>query len=293
MPDNNQEEPTQNEAQKSNHVEIITEAMEFQMPDTIPSGWNTFIYRNLSVQTHFFAIEKYPDGITLDDVKRLVIPYFDSGMKLINEGKSEEGFAEFRKLPDWFSELKMLGGGGLISPGLVTETMIYLKPGNYFIECYIKMNDGVFHSSMGMIREFVVSEFDSGNEELKADVIIEISSTEGIVFNDSIAPGRHVLSVFFKDQIVHENFAGHDINLVKLDDSASLEELESWMNWVDPKGLIDPSPTGITFIGGVNNMPAGSKGYFTVVMEPGNYVLISEVPNALSKNMLKTFTVAE
>ena len=101
------------------------------------------------------------------------------------------------------------------------------------------------------------------------------------------------LSVFFKDQIVHENFAGHDINLVKLDSNASLEELENWMNWVDPKGLIEPAPPGLIFLGGVNNMPAGGRGYFTVVIEPGNYALISEVPNALSKNMLKTFVVAE
>jgi len=65
------------------------------------------------------------------------------------------------------------------------------------------------------------------------------------------------------------------------------------MNWTDPKGLITPAPKGITFLGGVNDMPAGSTGYFTVTLEPGNYTLISEVPNALSKKMLKTFVIAE
>jgi len=292
-PDKKTEKNEQVEVEKENVIEIISKNMDFQMPDTIPSGWNTFLYKNLSPQTHFFAIEKYPEGKTLEDVKTLVIPFFDSGMKLINEGKSKEGFAEFGKLPEWFSEVKNLGGSGLTSPGNIAETTIKLERGNYFIECYVKMSNGVFHSSMGMFQEFVVSDIDSGNTELEADINIVISSTEGIVFNDSISSGKHTFSVFFKDQIVHENFAGHDINLTKMDKNASIEELENWMNWVDPKGLIDPSPTGITFIGGVNNMPASNKGYFTVDLQPGNYALISEVPNALSKNMLKTFVVSE
>ena len=97
----------------------------------------------------------------------------------------------------------------------------------------------------------------------------------------------------FIDQIAHEHFLGHDVNLVKLADNANLEELESWMNWSDPKGLISPSPEGVTFLGGANDMPAGSMGYFEVDLVPGNYALISEVPNSMSKNMLKTFVVME
>ena len=49
----------------------------------------------------------------------------------------------------------------------------------------------------------------------------------------------------------------------------------------------------MTFLGGVNNMPAGEKGYFKVNLMPGKYILISEVPNAMTKKMLKTFEVYE
>ena len=70
--------------EKENVVEIITNHMDFQMPDTIKSGWNTFLYRNLSTQTHFFLIDKYPDGKTLEDAKTFVVPYFENGMKLIH-----------------------------------------------------------------------------------------------------------------------------------------------------------------------------------------------------------------
>lgn len=153
------------------------------------------------------------------------------------------------------------------------------------------MSNGTFHTSMGMTKDIVVTDIDSGNKALKSDIDITISSTEGIVFNDSIRSGNHIFSVYFKDQTVHENFVGHDVNLVKLGENANLQDLEHWMNWVNPKGLMEPAPSSITYLGGVNDLPEGNTGYFTVTLEPGAYALVSEVPNSLSKNMLKTFEV--
>ncbi len=281
------------EVKKEHVVEIITKNMDFQMSDTIPSGWVTFRYKNESPQTHFFLIDKYPDSITLQNVIDEVGPAFDNGMKLINEGNLEEGYAAFGKLPEWFSKAKYLGGSGLLSSNHIAETTVKLAPGYYIFECYVKMSNGVFHSSMGMERAVIVSETDSGNTEPKADVSIEISSTEGIVFNDSISAGTHTFSVFYKDQIVHENFLGHDVNLAKLDDAANLDDLNNWMDWSNPKGLIEPAPNGVTFLGGLNNMSKGDTGYFTVNLTPGRYVLISEVPNPASKKMLKIFEVSK
>jgi len=277
----------------NNQIEIITELMDFQTLDTIPSGWNTFHYINKSNETHFFLFDKYPEGKSIQDLEEEIAPIFQKGMDLITEGKAEQGFEEFGKLPEWFFQVVFTGGSGLISPKLSSLTTVKLDPGYYILECYVKMPDGKFHSSMGMTKAMVVSEKPSANKAPKATVAIIISSTEGIVFNDSIAKGSQTFSVYFKDQIAHENFVGHDINLVKLKEYADLEVLEKWINWADPKGLISPAPEGFTFLGGVNDMPAGSTGYFTALLEPGNYALISEVPNSANKNMLKTFMVAE
>ena len=274
---------------KEQIVEIITKNMDFQMADTIPSGWNTFHYKNQSNQTHFILIDKYPEGKTSEDAEKLVAPVFDKAMTLIMEGNAEAGYAEFANLPEWFSEVVFVGGSGLVSPNQICETTLKLVPGNYIIECYVKMSNGKFHTSMGMTKDIVVTDKASGQDEPKADINIEISSTDGIVVNDSISLGHQIISVTFKDQIVHENFVGHDLHLVKMDSIADLKDLEIWMNWADPKGLIEPAPKGITFIGGVNDMPAGNKGYFSAHLVPGKYVLISEVPNASNKNMLKTF----
>lgn len=274
-------------------IEIVTEAMEFQMADSINSGWNIWRYQNKSTQTHFILIDKYPDGVTLDTVKQRILPIFGNAITFINEGKTEEGFAEFGKMPEWFTEVKWPGGVGMISPGHTAETTLKLEPGYYLVECYVKMNTGMWHTNMGMIKELVVVEETSDLEEPLADVAINISSESGIEFEPPGDAGTYNFSVNFLDQITHENFVGHDVNLVKLVDGADEKVLEAWMDWRDPKGLIEPAPEGFTFLGGVNDMPEGSKSYFKANLEPGKYALISEVPNASEKNLLKTFVISE
>jgi len=288
--DSKQENNVQTEAQTDNSIVVITQAMDFQTLDTISSGWNTFKWSNNSPEVHLFLLDKYPVGKDVSDAIKLAAD-FQKGMDLINEGKPDEANVEFGKLPEWFGEIVFSGGSGLLSPKETSITTLYLKPGYYVMECYVKMANGVFHTVMGMAKGIVVTDENSGNSAPLASVNIVVSSENGITYDNTIKSGEQVLSVTFNDQIVHENFLGHDVNLVKLNENANLEELESWMNWATPTGLRTPSPEGITFLGGVNDSPAGSVGYFKVTLTPGDYAFISEVPNASSKNMLKTFTV--
>ncbi|MET7030646.1 hypothetical protein [Sediminicola luteus] len=288
-----EKEETAIEVKSEPVIEIVTQVMDFQSVDTIPSGWNTFKYINKSKEPHFFLMDKYPEGKTIEDTEKEVGPAFDAGMDLINEGKTDEGFAAFNKLPAWFFDVVFTGGSGLVSPGHSSTTTMYLEPGYYIMECYVKMSNGKFHSSMGMAKPIIVTEEESTIQPPEATVALSISSTEGITYDGEIGKGPQTFSVEFKDQIAHENFVGHDINLVRLDANSDLDALDAWMNWLDPKGLINPAPEGFTFLGGVNDMPAGSKGYFKVDLPPGNYAFISEVPQPRSKNMLKTFVVSE
>ena len=279
------------EEKKDNVIEVVTNVMDFQMQDTLPSGWNTFKYINKSTEPHFFLLDKYPEGRKLEDTHRDIMPPFDNGMKFIMESKMDEAMAEFGKLPKWFGDIVFVGGSGLVSPKQSSVTTVKLEPGLYIIECYVKMANGVFHTSMGMAKELIVTDEDSGNTPSEADINITISSTEGITYKGSITKGEQTFSVYYKDQITHENFVGHDVNLVKLGDNADLEVLEAWMNWATPTGLMTPMPANVTFLGGANDAPAGSTQYFKVNLEPGNYAFISEVPNSKQKGMLKTFTI--
>jgi hypothetical protein len=277
--------------QEFKSIEVVTRSMEFQTTDTIPSGWNTFRYKNLSNETHFFLMDKYPEGKTIADTKTDIFPPFDNGMELIIEGKMDEAMAAFGTLPEWFGQIVFTGGSGLISPKHTSITTVYLKPGLYIMECYVKMSNGMFHSSMGMAKEIHVLDKNNGNSPPQADINIDISSIDGINYEGVIEKGEQTFAVYYKDQIVHENFVGHDVNLVKLDNNANETELETWINWSTPTGLMTPSPEGVTFLGGTNDAPAGSTQYFKVNLESGKYAFISEVPNASKKGMLKVFTI--
>ncbi|MBT8286939.1 MAG: hypothetical protein KJO00_02905 [Bacteroidia bacterium] len=281
------------EVNKDETIEIITNAMEFITQDTIPSGWQTFRYINNSPEAHFILFDKYPEGKTIADTRKDIFPPFDKGMELIIEGKMEEAMNAFGELPEWFSEIVFTGGSGLISPNQLNTFTLKLDPGLYILECYVKMANGQFHSSMGMVKEIHVTEESSDHQPPEAMMNVAISSVNGIVINDTIRKGEQTFKVLYEDQIVHENFVGHDLNLARLEDDADLNALEAWMNWANPTGLRTPAPAGVTFLGGTNDAPAGSVQYFTANLTPGNYVLISEVPDPSKKGMLKRFRITE
>ena len=278
--------------QPSKVIDIVTRSMEFQMADTIPSGWNTFKYDNRANETHFFRFVKLPEGYTLENYKNEVDPIFEAGMDLINEGKPDEGFAEFGKLPEWFNKGIPYGGSGLIAPKHQTLTTLNLDSGLYAMECYVKMPNGKFHSTMGMVKEVYVTQENSNFKPPTSTDTITIKA-DGFHFDKGIKNGKHIFQVNIQSQKLHENFALTDVHLAKLDNMANLDSLEAWMVWYNPKGFITPVPNGVTFLGGYNDAMEGTIGYFHADLKPGKYILLAEVPNAREKGLLQEFEVLE
>ncbi|SDB44121.1 hypothetical protein SAMN03097699_1361 [Flavobacteriaceae bacterium MAR_2010_188] len=277
---------------KDGELEVITEAMEFYTADTINSGWNRIVYKNESPEVHFIMMDLYPsDTITMDHVKNELLPPFDEGMAQIMKGDIDSAMVAFGGLPSWFGKIRFLGGTGLISPGEVATSTIKLEPGKYLMECYVKMANGEWHTSHGMAKFIHVKEDATSLTPPMENHTISVSSTKGIQMEGEPSNGNKIFKVDFVDQKPYEHFMGHDVNILRYDNSANLDSLVAWMNWMKPTGLATPSPNGITFLGGVNNCEAGSSGYFSVDLEPGNYVLISEVPAADKKGLMKKFTV--
>jgi hypothetical protein len=285
------EEKPQIEKSEPGIVEVVSNNMDFQLVKSIPSGWTTFKYRNQSSDTHFLILEKYPEGKTLANAKKEIIPVFQKAMDSINAGNTEAGMAEFQNLPEWFQNVKFLGGNGLIAPGKIAQTTVNLEPGIYVLECYVKMNNGMFHSFLGMLAELEVTAEKNEKEPPTPTSEINISTANGIEFDKDLEAGRHIFKVNFKDQNVYPNFVGHDVHLVKIAEGADLKALENWINWLDTKGLISPIPKGYEFLGGVQEMPAGYSGYFSVNLGEGHYAFISEIPEPSKYKMLKEFTI--
>ncbi|MDF2159011.1 hypothetical protein [Algoriphagus sp. CAU 1675] len=272
-------------------VEVKTVMMDFQMKDSIPSGWNTFRYLNESNEVHFFVLEKLPSGIRLSNYENELLPVFKEGFSHLGKGNIEEGMKTFERLPEWFLGVQNHGGVGLLSGKSIGETTLNLEPGTYAMECYVRMPDGTPHVFLGMLREVIVTEENSGMEAPSADARITISSQDGIQLLDSLTAGEIQFSVEFKDQKMYEHYAGHDVNLVKLEEGSDLEHLVKWIDPSDMLALSTPEPKGFYFLGGVEDLPSGKTGYFKAMLEPGDYVLISEIPDAQNRKMVKRFAV--
>lgn len=276
---------------EQNYVEVVTTGMDFEMVDALKSGWTTFKYINNSYEPHFFILEKMPDTLGIYSFKKDLFPPFISAFEYFERGDVASGMKEFEKLPEWFYEVELAGGVGLTSKRTTSKSTVFLEHGTYVMECYVRMPNGMPHTFMGMVKELKVSEEPNGNKVPKADYSISISSENGITFIDSLKTGDYTLSVKFEDQKQYEHLMGHDVNLVKLENDSLISALNDWLNTANFKAFRTPEPEGLLFLGGVEDLPAGNTGYFEVNLEKGNYILISEIPNAVERTMIKVFSV--
>ena len=274
-------------------VELILDDLTITGPDEIPSGWTTFRVNNKSAMTHFVLLDKMSEGKTVED-HLVVAGVFQKGMDLLNAGKQEEAFAVFGELPEWFGEVVFSGGPGFLGPGRTLEITLFVEPGMYVAECYVKTN-GIFHSynpnegEYGMVHQMRATEVESELAPPVSTIKLTISSERGIEGGGDVMAGEHTVAVRFEDQVVHEHFLGHDVHLIRLEDDTDVDALHRWMNYLLPEGLETPAP--VTFLGGTNEMPAGNTAYFSATLEAGRYAWISEVPDPAAKGMYIEFQV--
>lgn len=274
-----------------NTVKITSTGMNFDAPDEIPSGCSTFSYMNKTAGPHFFILVKLPEGKTIEDYRAEVTVPFNN---LLKTWRGVEIAEEEAQLAQWFGPHLFKGGSGIIDSGKTAVTALNLEPGNYVIECYIKMPNGDFHSLMGMLEPITVTNEVSKSKKIKADINISIDPT-GLYLNDEIKrPGLHTFSVDFAPE------TDADVHLVKIEnpDNADREKLKQWIHWAtnvgqENEGLMTPAPEGFSFLGGSQEFydDKDSKTYFQAVLEPGTYALISEVFYHLVEGYYVEFTV--
>lgn len=282
--------------------------------DEIASGWTTFEFNNASGYDHFFLIWQIPDeGIEaaeaageplLDHFYQNITKSFQTEFNPYINGEIEfDVFADSlvgtisEKAP-WFFDpgAKTMGGPGFTAAGTTSETTVNLEPGEYIVECYVKNDEEVFHSYIGMLEYISVTEETTGVEEPDPTNTVTISSTEGIQVEQPLAAGSHTIEIVFEDQASYAHLQGHNVQLVRLSDKEDQEllgNLATWMDWRQPGSLVDQAPEGAEFMGGTMEMTKGGTAYFHVDLKPGDYAWIAEVPNPAEHNMLKPFTIGE
>lgn len=273
--------------QPTNLVEVTAKDYYFFMHDSIPSGWTTFRLVNEGHATHFFFLTLLPDSVTFQNYTSEVGPAFVAALDTLQAGatKATGGTVLVGLLPKWYASTKYMGGSGLIAKGNSTNVTMKLVPGNYVMECYIKTEDGKFHSELGMVRPVTVTnEISEMTEPVDADIEINLSNFK-IETTGNLTQGKHTVAVHFKEQ---PKFGlGNDVHLVRLNDGTDINKLKEWMDWMNINGLRTPAPA--EFLGGTQEMPVGYTSYFNINLKPGRYAWISEA--SADKGMFKEFTV--
>jgi hypothetical protein len=260
-------------------VEVDAEDFAFRMPAEIGSGWTTFRLTNQGEEHHFMLIARLPAGMTYDDYVTDVVMPFNEVWYDLRDGRLHQDEVMpilGEELPEWFWGVEFMGGVGFLAPGEAGEATVNLEPGRYVVECYMRTADGEFHSMEGMLDPLTVTEARSRGEAPSAALRVVLSE-EGMSLEGRPEPGTNTFQVHWADH--PEGTFGHDVHVVRVDDDTTTDDVVRWMNFLEVDALTEPAPG--TFVGGINMMPAGSTAYFSVDLEPGRYLFVSEYTGAM------------
>lgn len=88
---------------------------------------------------------------------------------------------------------------------------------------------------------------------------------------------------------------GHHFHLVRLDGGTTVDDVNGWMNWMSPEGLVADATEPGTFLDGAQTVltqrlldgDATERVYVHVNLRPGGYAWVSEVPDQKEKGLLQ------
>ena len=275
------------EAIATNTVEVVAKDFSFHVADELLSGWTTFQLKNEGHATHFFLLNLLPEGVSFEKYRDEGSRVFDRVFEALKSGeadKAKAGAMLGELLPEWFFSVQQMGGTGLIAVGETAQTTLKLEPGRYVMECYIKTPEGIFHTTLGMMRPVTVLAESSTMAPPTPNVELALTNFKYEISGAPVA-GKNTVAVHFNEQ--PEFGLGNDVHVARLGEDQDLQEVIGWMDWMNITGLQSPAPA--SFLGGAQEMPVGNTAYFTVQLEPGRYAWIAE--SAAEKGMIESFVV--
>lgn len=292
--DSNVSLPEQTSNVDSNVLSLEIDGWSFVGPNEIDSGWTTVRINNQSGMTHFGLVYRLPEGVTAQMVSDQVVKPFQETLTASLEGDFEKAAEIAATVPAWISEIVYFGGPGMISDGVVGEATMYLEPGNYVVECYVK-TDGFQHNynpnlgEHGMVLPLTVKEEAGGMDEPESTVTLEVSNSGYRITDGEFAVGENAVQIRFVEQKLYNDFIGHDAHFFRIAPETDVEAAAKWVDFFPMDGQQTPAPAH--FVGGIHDMPEGSIAYFKVDLEAGEYGIVAEVPNAKDVGLFKTFSI--
>ncbi|MEX0844463.1 MAG: hypothetical protein WD022_04245 [Balneolaceae bacterium] len=279
--------------QEKYSVEVVAYDYVFQLPDELPSGWLTFVLNNEQAhEIHELSFARLPEDITYREYLDEYVGAWEILLEEFQAGEVERsGISErvSELLPDWAEGVKYVNARGLVSPGRMAEKTVYLEPGLYAVDCWVKTEDGIIHITAGMTRPLTILDESANSPEPSVDNIITLKEHE-IDIDWSAETGFHTFGVIMESDSAG-NPLHNNIHLIKTEENTDLDEVNTWLDWYKVGGLRGPAPA--EFLGGVSTydaIPGESTTYFSLeIDEPGEYAWIVQVPEG--EQLWNTFNI--
>lgn len=275
-------------------VEFTAKDFEFlDLPASFPGGYTRLSMTSEGPQDHHAMFMRINDGSTADDFTAAL----ESG-----------------DLGQLLAVAVSLGGPGSIEPGVTSNVVADVTPGQYMVVCLIPDEEtGMPHAAMGMIAPLEVTEASAeaaANEPPATDQTIDLADFEFQGLPEEVAAGPQTWAVTDTGEQLHE------LVIYRLAPGVTYDVVESIFlapPVATPEGAIEATPEEMaspeaspqaggpppfTAVAGAAPMNPSATNYVELDLEAGEYFAICFIPDPetgaphFALGMIMPFTVA-
>lgn len=242
--------PKAAESPAATTVDVTATEYEFDVPAEVAGGVVEMRFTNTGGLPHEFGLVRIEEGKTEADVKAVI----ESG----------------EEPPEWMEDVAGVPG---LSPGESVTVTRTLEPGSYVFVCFFPDPEGTPHAKLGMYELFTIAG-DTGAALPEPDATITATDA-----------GLQVPTLTTGEQVVEFENAGtepHELFLATFEPGKGIRDVDQWIG-----GGYQGEPP-VTFLGGMQTIPAGESVFLTIDLDPGvDYTAID-----FTTNSRETFTVS-
>jgi len=230
---------------KAHVVSVVAHDFALELPASIPAGLTIFQLTNRGKFAHHVTIVRLDSGRTAAEALRTI-------MKV---GRAPR--------PEW---MHPVGGPQNAAPGMGTDAIVMLEPGNYLAFCEIPGPDTTAHYMRGMAKAFTVTGPAQPVRSAQGDDTLALSDY-GFAWAHPLTSGVHTVAV------INRGAQSHMVVIVRLKPGVGVDDFIAWAN--DPRGRPAPAMPD----GGVTEIPVGATVVFGRRFVPGHYGMICFIPD--------------
>lgn len=261
-------------------IQLSSREFAFNLPDSIAGGLVTIHLMNDGQEDHHAQFIRLNDGVTHAQ--------FDSVFEAAMAALPTEGEAAFSPL---FRIVTLAGGPSIVTAGGRTAVTLDLAAGEYVVACFIASPDGVMHVAKGMRHRLTVTAPPATMPPPPvADGRVDMAD-----FAFATMPEVHAGPMVL--EVTNSGQEPHEMVVVRLE-GIGLDQLMSMLMQPPAAGEAPAGPPPFTFVGGMQGVAPGARGWARLDLTPGDYALVCFIPSPANEGkphialgMARAFTV--